>query len=54
MAAALKDNAQKVPVNTSEILVEEDIADVDPPEKIGTRADFRYMFRMGKNQELKV
>jgi hypothetical protein len=55
MAAVLEDNAQKNPVKTSESAsVEDDIADLGPSEKIGTRTDHRDMLRMGKNQQLRV
>lgn len=55
MAAVIEDNAQKNQVKTSEATSDEDdIADIGPPEKIGTRTDHRDMMRMGKNQELKV
>jgi hypothetical protein len=55
MAAVLEDNEQKNQVKTSESnSEEEDIADIGPPEKIGTRTDHRDMLRMGKNQQLKV
>ena len=55
MAAAQDDDGQKKQVKTPEVIsVEEDIADIGPPEKVGTRTDHRDMLRMGKNQELKV
>lgn len=55
MAAVFDDNGQKNQVKTSESnSVEDDIADIGPPEKVGTRTDHRDMLRMGKNQELKV
>lgn len=55
MAAAHEENDQKIQVKTSEATsVEEDIADLGPPEKVGTRTDHRDMMRMGKNQQLKV
>ena len=57
MAAVLEDNGQKHPIKTSEstsLDVEDDVADLGPPEKIGTRTDHRDMLRMGKNQQLRV
>jgi hypothetical protein len=56
MAAVLDDDAQKHPIKTSEtsLDVEDDIADLGPPEKVGTRTDHRDMLRMGKNQQLRV
>lgn len=55
MASMLEDNAQKNHVKTSVTnSVEDDIADIGPSEKVGTRTDHRDMMRMGKNQELKV
>jgi hypothetical protein len=55
MAAVIEDNDQKNQVKTSESnSVEDDIADIGPAEKVGTRTDHRDMMRMGKNQQLKV
>ena len=55
--AAVLEGDQKNPVKTSEstsLDVEDDVADLGPPEKIGTRTDHRDMLRMGKNQQLRV
>jgi hypothetical protein len=55
MAAGHEDDGQKNQVKTSESpSLEDDIADIGPPEKVGTRTDHRDMLRMGKNQQLKV
>jgi hypothetical protein len=55
MAAVLEDNGQKNQVKISESnSLQDDVADIGSPEKIGTRTDHRDMMRMGKNQELRV
>ena len=54
-AAVQDDDSQKKQVKTPDVIsVEEDLADIGPSEKVGTRTDHRDMLRMGKNQELKV
>jgi hypothetical protein len=55
--AAVLDGDQKNPVITSEstsLEADDDVADIGPAEKVGTRTDHRDMLRMGKNQQLKV
>jgi hypothetical protein len=57
MAAVLDDSDQKIQVKTSEstsLEADDDVADIGPAEKVGTRTDHRDMLRMGKNQQLKV